>query len=136
MDIITRKDLSLVFEKKLNLPQKKAEDYASIVTDYFGFDDCIIDNLLDQNDRQIFYMLQEKGILTTAKMETALYDGRPWRIYYWHLNRRMIFMYLQEIDQGVPIIPNGKDIPKRSDHETIYNSLSDELWYTRKTIDT
>ena len=103
-----------------------------MIMDYFGFDDCIIDNLLDQNDRKIFYMLQKKGILTTKKMETALHDGRPWRIYYWHLNKRMIYSYLREVNQGETIIPNGKDMPQKSEHKTIYNYLSDDIWNLRR----
>ena len=47
---------------------------------FFGYQDRIIDNMLQPQDRNVFYQLQDLNILTTESEESTLYDGREWRI--------------------------------------------------------
>ena len=53
---------------------------------FFGYQDRIIDNMLQPQDRNVFYQLQDLNILTTESEESTLYDGREWRIHYWRYN--------------------------------------------------
>src|SRR3989441_8075573 len=55
---------------------------AQHVLNFFGYSERIIDNVLEPEDRDAFYMLEDSGILTTEREETTLYDGREWRIHY------------------------------------------------------
>lgn len=60
-----------------------AEDLALRILNFFGYSDRIIDNALETENRDAFYLLEDAGILTTEREETTLYDGREWRIHYW-----------------------------------------------------
>ncbi|MBS3790525.1 MAG: hypothetical protein KGY66_06385, partial [Candidatus Thermoplasmatota archaeon] len=67
-----------------------AQMMAEHVLNFFGFNDRIIDNILEQEDRDVFYMLEDAGLLTTEREETTLYDGREWRIHYWLFEKEKI----------------------------------------------
>jgi hypothetical protein len=41
---------------------------------------------LNQEDRRLFYYLQDLDLLQTHWEETQLASGRNWRIFYWALN--------------------------------------------------
>ena len=79
------------------IEEKKAYDLAHRVLNFFGYSDRIIDNVLEQQDRDAFYMLEDATILTTEREETTLYDGREWRIHYWLFRREKI----QELIDGL-----------------------------------
>lgn len=63
--------------------KEDAEDLALRILNFFGYSDRIIDNALETENRDAFYLLEDAGILTTEREETTLYDGREWRIHYW-----------------------------------------------------
>jgi hypothetical protein len=85
MTIITLDDLSKAIANRVGIDIEEARRDAGFVMDIFGFDDRVIDNVLDPEDRQLFYILEEEGMLTTEREETTLYDGREWRTHYWRL---------------------------------------------------
>ena len=96
MTIITLDDLSKAIANRVGIDLEEARRDAGFVMDIFGFDDRVIDNVLDPEDRQLFYILEEEGMLTTEREETTLYDGREWRTHYWKLRKDVIVRYSQE----------------------------------------
>lgn len=98
--------------------------------DLFGFDDRIIDNVLEHEERQLFYLLESEGILNTERDEITLYDGRIWRIHYWLLRKNKIYQYSQceigDIDRVKMEKVHG--LP----HKTIYSSLPKYMWTARR----
>ena len=72
------------------IQEMAAYDLALHVLNFFGYSDRIIDNILEPEDRDAFYMLEDASILTTEREETTLYDGREWRIHYWLFRREKI----------------------------------------------
>src|SRR5262249_49893936 len=77
----------------------RADDARSIaahVLNFFGFNERIIDNVLEPDDRDTFYMREDSGILETERDETTLYDGREWRIHYWMFRKDKIFDLARE----------------------------------------
>ena len=98
--------------------------------DLFGFDDRIIDNVLEHEERQIFYMLEGEGILETEREEIILHDGRTWRIHYWLLKKNTIIQYSHRGNWM-----NAKDKSKKVQKfqpETIYSSLPRYMWAARR----
>jgi len=99
-----------------------AQMMAEHVLNFFGFNDRIIDNILEQEDRDVFYMLEDAGLLTTEREETTLYDGREWRIHYW----------LFEKDK---IIEKIRSETKKEEHsreeQNIYDEIPDGVWSSR-----
>ncbi|MEM3851484.1 MAG: DUF6015 family protein [Methanomassiliicoccales archaeon] len=78
------------------MENSEAVELAEIVLAYFGFGDRVIDNTLDQEDRKVFYLLYDAGILTSEWEETLLANGRIWRIFYWTFDRDNIDRILRK----------------------------------------
>ncbi|MFQ5986631.1 MAG: DUF6015 family protein, partial [Thermoplasmata archaeon] len=96
---------------------------AQHILNFFGYAERIIDNVLEPDDRDAFYMLEDSGILTTEREETTLYDGREWRIHYWLFRKERIF----ELANAAP--PLEETIP---DLDTVYEEIPEDLWETRR----
>lgn len=131
MPLVTLNALAKTIQKKLNVSEKEARAYAEIVMDMFGYDDCIIDNILDHTDRRLFYRLESEGILNTRREEALLCDGSNWRIRYWVFQKNVIFP--SETKKKIKLArPKNKTVPSYDSH-TIYSSLPETAWTTRKT---
>src|SRR3972149_801413 len=55
------------------------------VLSFFGHESEVIDNRLEMDDRDVFYMLEEEGLLGTRQEEVHIRRGKLWRIHYWVL---------------------------------------------------
>jgi len=111
------KELIAALENRIGLKHEVALDVARRVLNYFGFGDMIIDNMLNQEDRRLFYFLQDSGFMGTDWDETFLLNGRSWRIFYWRLNMFAIRKY-SEAEEEKP----------REEIIEIYESLPDQAW--------
>ena len=99
-----------------------ANQLATHVMNFFGFNDAIIDNILEPEDRDAFYMLEDLGLLMTEREETTLYDGREWRIHYWLFRKDKI----DELVGDHEPFPDGED-----EMSSIYDEIPDDIWSTR-----
>ncbi len=124
---MTINDLSIAIEEKLGIDAYEAKKYASIVMDFFGFEDRIIDNALEQKDRKLFYKLQSQGILHTQRERITLPNGRQWRIHYWLLTKNRILQ--KSNNQWIGVKQKIRQSPQNDD---IYSCLPKEMWTTRK----
>ena len=133
MDIITLDDLSKAIANRVGIDIEEARRDAGFVMDIFGYDDRVIDNVLDPEDRQLFYILEEEGMLSTEREETTLYDGREWRTHYWMLKKNTILKYAQDASKRVRSVLSDKRQPiKDISDESIYDTLTEDTWTTRK----
>lgn len=133
MTIITLDDLSKAIAHRVGIDIEEARRDAGFVMDIFGFDDRVIDNVLDPEDRQLFYILEEEGMLTTEREETTLYDGREWRTHYWRLKKDTISRYSKESSSGhSPLLIDKKQQPKNVSDDDIYNTIEDDMWTTTR----
>jgi len=89
---------------------------ADYVMSFFGFNTEVIDNRLDVDDRDVFYMLEEEGFLGTRQEEVFLKKGKLWRIHYWVLRTEQIKV-LARLD--------GSAVKTRAD---LYESLPADAW--------
>ncbi len=124
MGIITVDRLSLAIRNGIDESRDMAEEESHMlahhVLNFFGYSDRIIDNVLEPEDRDAFYMLEDAGILTTEREETTLYDGREWRIHYWLFRRERIAALLEE----------KEDAPEQAAEEaSVYDELPDDIWH-------
>lgn len=101
------------------MPEEEARAMAQHVMNFFGYSERIIDNILEPEDRDAFYMLEDTGILTTEREETTLYDGREWRIHYWLFRKERIF----ELISG-----NGRASGVLDGDNSVYDQVPDEAW--------
>jgi hypothetical protein len=76
---------------KEGLDEKEAKGIAEHVMNFFGYENRIIDNYFDNEDRSILYFLQDRGIVISRIEEVYLGNGKKtWRIFYWILNEKKI----------------------------------------------
>ena len=133
MDIITLNDLAKALVNRVGIKKEKAMRIAEFVLDLFGYDDRIIDNVLEPDDRQLFYILESEGMLTTGREVTMLNNGREWLTHYWQLNRNTILKYAKNGGKRSRNVPSIKrQTIKISKGNDIYSSLSKDMWSTRK----
>src|SRR2546427_12812673 len=67
---------------KRGMPEEDLRALADYLMSFFGFETEAIDNNLDVADRDVFYMLEEEGLLTTRQEEVMIKKGKMWRIPY------------------------------------------------------
>ena len=124
-EVITVEILAKAIQNGLSRPRRRlsfdeARMTAMHVLNFFGFGERIIDNMLEPEDRDTFYMLEDLDLLETEREETTLWDGREWRIHYWVLNKEKIF------DVASGRVEKKEEIEENE--EDIYSELPDEIW--------
>src|SRR3989442_15853170 len=67
---------------KRGMAEEDLRALADYLMSFFGFETEAIDNNLDVADRDVFYMLEEEGLLTTRQEEVMIKKGKMWRIHY------------------------------------------------------
>ena len=132
MNIITLDDLSKAIANRVGIGIEEARRDAGFVMDIFGFQDRVIDNVLDPEDRQLFYILEEEGMLTTEREETTLYDGREWRTHYWVIRKDVILKFAKDENKRVRSVLSDKQTIEDISDEAIYDALEETAWVTRK----
>lgn len=117
--------LSSAISKGLSLQNRRmssdeAIDAAEHLINFFGYNDRVIDNMLEPEDRDAFYTMEDIGVLQTEREETTLYDGREWRIHYWilNVNRIIELSKLKTVETSV----------EKAEAYQIYEEIPDEFW--------
>jgi hypothetical protein len=124
---LTVDDLTRAIKNSIDrkgLKEEEARKMAQHVLNFFGYGDRIIDNILEPEDRDAFYMLEDSGLLTTEREETTLYDGREWRIHYWLFKK----------DRIVELVNVSKDKERAAmagRPEDVYKEVPDDIWRLR-----
>ena len=87
---------------------------------------------LSYKKAELFYILEEEGMLTTEREETTLYDGREWRTHYWVIRKDIILKYAKDENKRVRSVLSDKQTTEDISDEAIYDALEDDAWVTRK----
>ncbi len=119
---VTMQQVELALRKTLGKKGMSDEDVkrmAEYVMSFFGYTDEVTDNQLTPQDRDVFYMLEEEGLLTTTQEEVLLRKGKLWRTHFWILKKDQILRLATSDEDG-----KAKDEAK----EDVYDQLSDEEW--------
>jgi hypothetical protein len=116
---VLRKALLFKLDKR-GMSKENIDKLAEYLMNFFGYDDYVSDNKLNAKDRDVFYMLEEEGLLKTLRDEVTIQKGKVWRIHYWVLKKNEIMR-----------LANAKREEKTSeDKYKIYEDLSEEVWET------
>lgn len=94
---------------------------ADYVLGFFGYGTEVIDNRLDVDDRDVFYLLEEEGLLTTRQEEVYIGKGRLWRIHYWVLRVDRV----RDLARSKPQPPEPVG--------SVYDRIPEEVWVRRAT---
>lgn len=116
---ITEDELTNAIMRKYDrIKLEEARGLAQHVLGFFGYSAIVIDNVLEPEDRDAFYMLEDAGFLRTWREETTLYDGREWRIHYWMFNKSII--------RGEENKECKKELSK--EEQLYFNEVPQETW--------
>ena len=80
MTIITVQDVEKALLNtmgKKGMSKEECKKLAEYVMNFFGFDDTVSDNLLKARDRDVFYMLQDVGLLKTFQDQEKILTDLP-----------------------------------------------------------
>ncbi len=105
------------------MPEEDLRALGGYLMSFFGFETEVIDNNLDVADRDVFYMLEEAGLLTTRQEEILIKKGKMWRIHYWILR----------VDRIKALAKPGGP-PKPEDAFAVYNEIPDDIWARQVTV--
>lgn len=122
MVVVSIKQLETALSKTLanqNLSRQKITQIAEKIMDLFGYSDQVVDNRLTPEDRDLFYMLEESGLLTTIEEDVQVEKGKTWRIYYWVLKKDQI----QRLSQG-----DSAMAQEQATEADIYENIADDVW--------
>ena len=123
MEVITIEKLRKALEFKLDkkgMSKENIDKLAEYLLNFFGYDDYVSDNKLNAKDRDVFYMLEEEGLLKTLRDEVTIQKGKVWRIHYWVLKRHEILKLAKS---------KRVEEPKKDKYQ-IYDDLSEDIWQT------
>jgi len=118
---ITVDELSGAIEITMGASEEDARETAKTIAAFFGYSSRIIDNRLNTEDRDIFWTLEDKGLLTRREEEETL-PGRnkAWRVFYWIYRKDKIRELLKyEKEESADLFEEAK---------TIYEDLPDNVW--------
>ncbi|HLA47542.1 MAG TPA: DUF6015 family protein [Thermoplasmata archaeon] len=121
MATLTVEDLTRAIRNSIDrtgMKDEEARAMAQHVLNFFGYSERIIDNVLEPEDRDAFYMLEDSGILTTEREETTLYDGREWRIHYWMFRK----------DRIAELVAAQRAKEEAARAVSVYDDVPDDLW--------
>jgi hypothetical protein len=121
--ILTVENLTKAIQNSVGdqgIDKTEARRMAEHMMNFFGYSDRIIDNILEPEDRDVFYMMEDSGILMTEREETTLYDGREWRINYWLFCKDRIHELTRK--------KGKKDDLDDDDELTVYDDIPEEVW--------
>jgi hypothetical protein len=131
-NIITVNELTKAIINRLGIDKEEAIRIAGFVLDMFGFEDRVIDNILDLEGRQLFYLLEEEGMIISGREETILHNGREWLTHYWQIQRGSIIKYAKNGFKRNKIKSNNNhEKMKISGGNNIYSSITREMWNAR-----
>jgi hypothetical protein len=130
IDIITLEIMSKAISNRIGIRKEKSKRIAEFILDLFGYDNRIIDNVLQPEDRQLLYMLEAEGILSTGREEVKLYDGREWLTHYWQLKKKYIVEYAFNGNKNL----STNNLKHKNKRKNIYSTLSDDVWNMRKIL--
>jgi hypothetical protein len=121
LDIITIDDFKAALQNKLGkkgITPEHITKLAEYIMNFFGFNDYVEDNKLKTKDRDVFYMLEEEGFLSTSREEVTLQKGKVWRIHYWKLKKDQILKFATQVE-----------VEEKKEEYSVYSDLSDDVWH-------
>jgi len=77
------------------IDRKGADDLARYIINMLTEDGTILDNSLDAEEKSAFYTLEDESLMSTQRYETAILNGKYWRVYQWYPRIENILKYAQ-----------------------------------------
>jgi len=119
--MVDESDLALAIHRKTKVGVDESEGIARHVMSVFGYENRTIDNRLKPDDRDVFYMLEDHGLLKTDREESEKPEGGIWRTHYWLLNAIKIYALTHTST------PSKKSVPM-DPVKKLYKTIPSDAW--------
>lgn len=122
MVVLSTDELCMVLSYLLEgrgVGSEDARAIAEYLLNFFGYTDRVIDNALLPEDRDLFHMLEDIGVLSMQIYETEIAPGKQWHIHYWVLRKKK----LKALAETLKVKKKNE-----KEDESIYSKLSDDVW--------
>jgi len=116
-ELISVDKLAKALEIALSLDKRESKSLAHEILNH-AESDYILDNVIDDELRNVLYEIEETGIIKTKRDEAILYNGKDWRSFFWYID-------IKKIND---IIKNAKRNYEGNAIEGIYSSLPEDAW--------
>jgi len=115
--IIDYDTLTKAIEHEMGVSMSAAEQAALMVLNFFGYSNTALDNYLYQKERDLFYILEDVGLIRGQSDTLCLFSGTEWRIFIWELNTDKI-------------LASAATEPEefRVSEKSVYDDLPEEVW--------
>ncbi|EQB65161.1 MAG: hypothetical protein AMDU3_IPLC00003G0013 [Thermoplasmatales archaeon I-plasma] len=107
LELVARAVMNGMSVKGTTMTEREAHGVALHVLGFFGYSITALDNCLEREDRNVFYALEDIGILRSEMLETSLYDGTRWRTHYWIINTRKVKTMAADGRPAVDLLPEA-----------------------------
>jgi hypothetical protein len=107
------KAISNIYGKK-GMSEKDSEDLCDFIFSFFGYEDYVLDNVLSASERDVFYNLEEYGIVTTFREEINIIHGKSWRMNQWYLDKAKI----SKLAKG-----ETKEVEEKNIYDSIFKNM-------------
>ncbi len=101
------------------LSDVEASRMAEFVMNFCGYGDRILDNFLESSDRNIFYMLEDEGLVHSSQEEVIVNVGQRWRLNFWVLKRSTV------IRRSSDEVPAGEGPSMQSFYEALWRDMAE-----------
>ena len=101
--------------------QNTAKQYSELLLNHFGYEERILDIPLDTDTRDVFYMFEDSGLISTIQEEDIVFmreDNKgkdifkDWRTNYWILGRSNVTRIIDKENQRIKEAAKIKEIPE------------------------
>jgi len=117
-DLITIDEFAKAIQNSINIGYNDAFDIAEHLLNFFGFEEGIIENYFDNDERQVLYQLEEYGLVKFKTDEYYVLDkSNPW------ITHQIILDYLK-----IHEMAKAQAEEKEEDPEELYEKLPEEAW--------
>lgn len=128
LEIITtttlQKAICVALEYKIM--ERDAEELAQFVLSFFRMcDDRFLDNILSDKERDVFYILEDKGLVKTDKEELKLpTTTRPYILHYWMMGKENILKNSKAFQKE----PKKPVLSEEAGLQAKYDELPEDAW--------
>jgi len=118
VDILSKALVNALRLRNYSMDYNDALEIAEHILNFFGFEEQIIENVLENDDREILYFLEDLGIIEFRVSTLHTFEGKEWNVSTVHLKKNKISeLANQEIEPSSEI-----------EISEIYEKLPEEVW--------
>lgn len=105
--------------------RQDAARIAETVLCFFGFGDSTLDNVLEREERAMFYALESAGLMCQRSLPFSIHKSDDWRITTWRLSRGDIALSAARFHKA----------PVQEDPGMVYAALPRAVWDRHRDVE-